>query len=41
MHLAACRGAMTTIMLPPNPDWLWAGRTGPSPWYTALELGRA
>ena len=39
-HLAACRGAPTTIILPPKSDWLWAGRTGPSPWYASLELGR-
>jgi len=39
IHLAACRGMPTVIRLPAKADWLWGSRrSGPSPWYAALEL---
>jgi tetratricopeptide (TPR) repeat protein len=41
-HLAACRGAATTIRLAAKADWLWGTRlSGPSPWYAALQLEAA
>jgi Flp pilus assembly protein TadD len=40
-HLAACQGIPTTIRLALNADWLWGTqRSGPSPWYPALEIVR-
>lgn len=41
-HLAARQGVPTTIRLPERADWLWGRRrSGPSPWYAALELEAA
>jgi hypothetical protein len=41
-HLAARQGLPTTIRLPGKADWLWGlRRSGPSPWYAALELEAA
>jgi tetratricopeptide (TPR) repeat protein len=39
IHLAARQGIPTTIRLGEKADWLWGTRrSGPSPWYSALEL---
>lgn len=39
IHLAACRGTPTIIRLGSKADWQWGTRrSGPSPWYAALEL---
>jgi tetratricopeptide (TPR) repeat protein len=40
VHLAACRGATTTIRLSSNGDWLWGPLDGPSPWYRSLMIER-
>ena len=40
--LAPRQGVPTTIRLPERADWLWGlRRSGPSPWYAALELASA
>ena len=40
-HLAARLGIPTILLPGPSADWLWGPRTGPSPWYPALEVLRA
>lgn len=37
-HLAAASGIPTLLVLAPDADWLWGPRSGPSPWYPALEV---
>lgn len=37
-HLAAASGIPTLLLLPAGADWLWGPRSGPSPWYPALEV---
>jgi tetratricopeptide (TPR) repeat protein len=37
-HLAALMGIPVVVLLGPSADWLWGPRSGPSPWYAALEV---
>lgn len=39
-HRAARLGIPTILLLGRSADWLWGPRSGPSPWYPALEVLR-
>ncbi|MGH8431138.1 MAG: hypothetical protein ACREUF_12120, partial [Solimonas sp.] len=39
-HKAARLGIPTILLLGRSVDWLWGPRSGPSPWYPALEVLR-
>jgi tetratricopeptide (TPR) repeat protein len=37
-HIAAHLGIPTLLLVGNSADWLWGPRSGPSPWYSSLEL---
>jgi tetratricopeptide (TPR) repeat protein len=40
LHRAALMGIPSIVLLGPSADWLWGPLSGPSPWYTTLDVLR-